>query len=347
MKYSHLFFLMILLLTVSCGEKGDSGKASFKLAVGSIMNASADSFTGGLLIMGRRADGAQSFILPFTTGLELDLQKGAWEFATIGWTAAVSGKMTGPQQCSHQQVELRDDLQIITFNMSTSNCVNSRIEFDKEFADSQYMKLTNGSGTIGFKKTVLSVCSVLDDSAGTCSLAYGSSTINSYKVIIPPDIKGINYSAAQALLSDCNVVSSGSSYSNLTLPVGGNSGFLKMDLKLYNSGDCSGTVQTYSYQHGLAKPLAGISMMSPRNAFPAATFHYLGEWSSGGFVTGGARGDVYLITTAATSSPSATIGSKIFFDGSSWSNSISGQISIIGGRIYFDGDANSYLFVKQ
>ena len=311
------------------------------------MNASAESFTGGLLIMGRRADGAQSFILPFTTGLELDLQKGAWEFATIGWTAAVTGKMTGPQQCSHQQVELRDDLQTITFNMSAQNCVNARIEMGKEFADSQYMKLTNGSGTIGFKKTALLVCSVLDDIAGTCSLASGSSTINSYKVIIPPDLKGINFSAPPALLSACTVVSSGISYSNLTLPVGGNSGFMKMDLGLYTSADCSGTPQTHAYQHGLAKPLAGISMMSPRNALPATSFHYLGEWSTGGVVATGNRGDVYLVTNTSTSSPTASIGTKIYFNGASWDTSISGQISILNGRVYFDGEAYSFFYIKQ
>lgn len=342
-----ILFLMISILAVSCGGKGDTGKASFKLSLGNMLNANASYFSGGLLIIGHRLDDSQSFTLAYTDGLQLDLQKGAWEFATVGWTSAVNGPMTGPQQCSYQLVELRDDIQSINFSMSQSNCRTLKSTMNDQMADSQYFKVTYASGTVGFKKLALSVCSSIDANQ-TCTLAYGSSTINSYQVSIAADVKGVVVGSLPTITSNCMTVSGGFSYSELTLPYGGDSGFLGMNLGLYNSADCSGTAVSKKYNHGLAELQTDYSSMSSVNGKSGyGSFNYLGDWSSPSAPpnSGYVKGDMYK-TSSNISGLGSTAGDSIYFNGTNWGNLYT-QVTIIDGAPYFDADFNAYLFIKM
>lgn len=349
---SIIICLSILFSLVSCGEKGERGKAKFKLVVGNILNASPSSFTGGLLIMGRRADGGQSFVLSFTPGLELSLQKGPWEFATIGWTNAIGGQMmTGPQQCSHQYIELRDDVQTIAFNMSANNCVSVKTSGGDQFADPQFMTLINGTSTVGFKSLYVTDCLTIDTVTGTCAQANGSSTVQSFRVTIPPQVTGIAVSAPEGL-SACVPMSSGYATSNLRIPFGGISGFIRTDLSMYSSaGDCTGASDfAMSYQHGLADAADGVSMMGPTGnpLFANSDFFYMGLWESSTTPPSGmVKGEVWeQATTNLSVTPNTVIGDYLYFDGASWHTINASQILFSNGEIYFQ-DSQSYLFVKH
>ncbi|MBC7428014.1 MAG: hypothetical protein H7336_05340 [Bacteriovorax sp.] len=342
-----ILFLMVFILAVSCGGKGDTGKASFKLSLGKMSNASASYFNGGLLILGHRLDETQSFSLAYTDGLQLDLQKGAWEFATIGWTLASSGQMTGPQQCSYQYVELRDDNQSINFSMSPDNCRSLKTSMNDQFADSQFIKLTNASGTIGFKRLHISVCSSVD-AVGTCNFASGSSTINSFKVSIPATVKGVSVTSAPALTSNCVQIISGNASSDLTLPLGGKSGFIKMNIGIYNSADCSGTPAIHTYNHGFGEVQTGFSITSSSiNLTGASAVNYVGDWAglTVPLNSGYLKGDIFHVTSNI-SALSATPGDTIYFNGSSWVNYIS-PVTVINGMPYFDNELFAYMFIKQ
>src|SRR5438445_7054140 len=99
-----IFSLMLIaILTTACGSKGKS-QTSFKILSGNIMAASVTTFPGGILIMGRTLDDTQSFISAYSSDMVLELKKGDWEFATIGWMGA--SPITGNQQCAYQRASV-------------------------------------------------------------------------------------------------------------------------------------------------------------------------------------------------------------------------------------------------
>lgn len=111
--------------------------------------------------MGRRIEGGQSFKLRFTEGLALDLQKGNWEFATIGWfETGYNGNMQGNQKCSYRQVELKEDNQSIAFEMSAASCFTLTTSQGEKFADSQFLNLNSGSST--FRTLKINTCGSID-----------------------------------------------------------------------------------------------------------------------------------------------------------------------------------------
>jgi hypothetical protein len=332
-------FLLILIsiVTISCGSKSDAGKASFKLTLGNLTAANASNFPGGLLIAGHRLDDSQSFTLAFTDGLVLELQKGTWEFATVGWTMAANGPMTGPQKCSYQLVEVRDDNQAITFNMNEANCRTAVANDGKQFTDSLFYKLTNSSGTVGFKKLQVGFCSNIGTNQ-ICTPETGTPIVQSLRISIPANLKGISVGAALPLVSNCISVSTVSgtlTQTILTLPYGGKTGFLRTDISLFSSSDCSGVPNKIIYDHGLAEPIIGVSNMSFSNTYNGDHINYHGNWADNSNPTTGHIGDTFF---------KLMYGNYIYLSAtdSDWHVI---PLSFSDGRPYIDDDY-TYLYIK-
>ena len=348
---SFIFLFILLFTLVSCGEKGEVSKTSFNLRLGAaITNPSA--FAGGLIITGRNLEGTQKFTLALTNDLELTLPKGAWEFSTIAWPSPVAGKkMTGPHTCSYKKVELRDDDQVVTFNMNLNNCDSAAMGRNEVFSTSYYYSILNsGSSTIGFKKLALIECSTIDIN-GSCTMASASSTYQSFRVAIPSFSDGVTASSMQDL-SECEPITSGLRYSDFQIPVGGPNGFIRTNLKMYQTSNCveNGTpISSHSYPKGFANAVPNYSMMSIVSTVSLANsnFNYISTWDIGGTIntSGRVRGDLYLVNATSTTVPSISPGDFAYFNGSTYQMINGANMSVVGGRVYFN-DFNLYMYIK-
>lgn len=239
--------LMILLLVVSCGHKGESSKAKFKIFSGNIIDPQG-LFPGGLLVMGRSLDGVQSFIVPYSPILELDLKKGDWEFATIGWIGT-TGPMEGNQQCSYQRVDIISDIFTVNFNMNFQSCLTATTLDGSRF--SRPMFYNSMVGFNGFKKLKVKTCAELDLS---CSTTNSTQLVpGSFRVQIPTNLKGVTGSAGIGNGMASNCVPGG--ISNIAPPHGGPNGFIGTQITTFSDSACSVSPKPYFFHHGFGQVL--------------------------------------------------------------------------------------------
>lgn len=214
-----LFIFLLSLLIFSCGKKGETSKAKFKIFSGNLTDSEVQSiFPGGLLVLGRSKDGLQSFTLGYQAGLELNLKKGDWEFATVGWMGA--NPLEGNQQCSFQHSDIQFDSATISFNMSKQACLALAGDNQNRFTDPLFYDFLSGTYN-GFKKLQLKTCpDLLTNCTGAAQVAPFS-----FNVDIPAMTKGVSLNLLpKGLISNC--VSGGTSISNITPPHGGSAGFI-------------------------------------------------------------------------------------------------------------------------
>ena len=251
MKRILLIFMTALLLA-SCGQKGESSKAKFKIFSGNLTGTT--QFTGGLLIFGRSSDNSQSFSVPYNDGLVLELKKGSWEFATVGWFGA--NPMEGTQQCDHQVVELNSDTFNVNFAMTVAKCLDSSTVDGKRFTDPRYYN--NGfGGYYGFKKLQVNTCS---DFVSNCSGSFQGAP-SSIKVEIPSSFKGMPTPSgyANSLTSNCYTTNG----TSITPPYGGENGFIGMKISTYNT---NGSAGKFYYPTGIATDsLGNVYVADPNN----------------------------------------------------------------------------------
>jgi hypothetical protein len=343
-----ILFLFILLTVISCGGKKETGKASFRLLLGgSIAAQVTNQFPGGLLLMGRRIEGGQSFKLRFTEGLSLDLLKGNWEFATIGWfEAGYNGHMQGNQKCSYRQVELKEDNQSIAFEMSKDSCLTLTSSQGEKFADSQFLNLSNGSST--FRTLKINTCQSLDSSQ--CNQHTG--LVKSVRITIPAELEGISVGVGTDGLSECINIANGYGEKYLTLPLGGSSGFIKTHITKFDDSNClSGTsIETLVYPDGLGGRADFKSKLSPANSVTSAgvIFKYKGIWGDiSAFPAPGSNGDTYkLAVDINLQGYPAYPGDFIVFRNGNWESVLeSNEMSVSAdGKIYFSSYM-AYLFL--
>jgi hypothetical protein len=315
--------ILIALLTTACGSKGKS-QTSFKILSGNLTTASVTTFPGGILIMGHTLDDTQSFVSAYTTDMVLELQKGDWEFATIGWMGV--NPITGNQQCAYQRASVQTDDFTLSFNMSYEACFKMQTSDGKWFTDPLYYNAIGGTLS-GFKKL----------SIGTCSnIASNCSTLNnpgSFRINIPAHNKGIFSSTA---LTDLTSVCVNGTDSALTPPHGGH-GFIGLDITYFSGTACSGTAYSYHFNHGFGEKLdqtyvdaAGVTQTrravlsldgSATNADIARIdLHPMGTWSVTNAFPTALADDLYMYTgaTMLTVSPYPTAGKFILYNGTSW-----------------------------
>ncbi|MFA6238237.1 MAG: hypothetical protein WC635_12965 [Bacteriovorax sp.] len=322
-----LILLTLSLLAISCGQnKGGVSKANFKIISGNLIDTQA-VFPGGMLLMGRSIDDSQSFIVAYTPDLSLDLKKGAWEFATIGWMSNVA--IEGNQQCDYLKADILSDTFSVTFNMTYSKCmIASSVQGNRFSAPYLYNHLAGAYN--GFKKLNVRNCPNL---VTTCSSVNLTSPV-SFIVEIPPEIRGINSTAGiRGLKTNCI----NSANSNVTPPLGGSMGFIGMKIITFSGSSCAGTARSYFFRHGFGERLnetfvdaSGVTQY--RNAAlsidPApvdstlalSNFKFMGEWSSTSSLPTPAGVELYKFTANTTSSfsPTASPDDFLHYNGSTW-----------------------------
>jgi hypothetical protein len=320
-----LCLILISFLFVSCGPKGAGSKTKFKVFSGNLLNATS-LFTGGILVMGRSLDNSQSFIVAYTSGMELDLKKGSWEFATIGWMG--SYPLEGNQQCSYQKADLTTDTLALTFNMTYDQCLNNSTIEGNRFTEPYFYNQMGGTYN-GFKKLTVARC---PDIVANCTTF---ETVVSFKIDVLPLVKG--------LIVPPNGISSrciDGNASNLTPPYGGVNGFIGTKITIFSGSGCSGTANEYSFDHGFGEILdktfidsasvtqirkAALSMNpSVTNSILALkTLSFLGSWTSSSTLptpAAAAADDLYYYMGVSVQSiaPYASPGNYIHYNGSGW-----------------------------
>lgn len=322
-----LFILTILFVFVSCGAKAPASKAKFKIFSGNITDPMI-TFPGGLIIMGRSLDGTQSFKTVYQPGLEIEIKKGSWEFATIGWIGA--NPMEGNQQCSHQSVEISTDSFTINFDMSYQGCLNLPTLEGKMFSHPIFYNYLSNTYN-GFKKLQVKTC---PDIISDCSTSQADPV--SFKVEIPGMMKGVIANAAAGISLVSNCISG--SVSNVTPPYGGPSGFIGVSITTFSGASCAGTPKTYFFMHGFGEVLnetfldsasntvirkgaLTVDAVSPYPIVSLDPLNFLGAHTSVSTLpTPVSSNDLYMYKGGATMSvsPNAPNGSFIYYDGSSW-----------------------------
>lgn len=350
---SAILYLCLLLSIVSCGEKKESAKTNFKILLSGTSSVLAVDYPAGLLLMGRRIEGGQSFVVKFEENLELNLNKGDWEFMAIGWTGATGVAMEGAQKCSYQRVELRDNAQDVRFSMSKNNCANLRTHLGEEISSTQFI-MNSSSSTITFKPISFKMCSQLDYSSGLC-VSPSNAASSSARIILPAKMEGIASAAPE--LSECvNFNASGVGSVNLYAPAGGENGFIRTNLEVYQNPNCAGVAtKKYSFAKGLGSivvPLAAMSApvaISPTGSFEASKMgilRYQGAWTSAN-LPAAVAGNLYLDSVGHASS-SIPVNYYMYHNGFEWRGLSPSQILINGAtsKVYFTNTAYT-LFIEE
>lgn len=319
MKTIIFLLLITSVFATSCGQKAKSQKTKFKIFSGNLVDAMA-TFPGGLLVLGRSLDDQQKFILPFTPGLELNLKKGSWEFATIGWMGALP--IEGQTQCSHQVVQINSDAFTVNFNMTHQGCLMLSTLDGSRFTDPLYFYDQIGVN-YGFKKLNVGTCTNLDN----CS-----SQVNHYiRISLIHKIEGLTSNLPVSDLTSACVYSTGT---NLTPPYGGVDGFLETSITTYVDSSCNIPIKTYKFEHGFGEILDQTLPVVSRGALSLnnntldtgpALSPFMGVYSDdlavpsigGLYYYNGTNDTTHYLDTSAILATAFT-GNYIYFDGTNW-----------------------------
>ncbi|MDO9183864.1 MAG: hypothetical protein Q7U04_15725 [Bacteriovorax sp.] len=305
---NFLYIFLFSLLAFSCGKKGEVSSAKFKIFSGNLTDPNV-AFPGGVLVMGRNIDGSQAFIVHFKPGLEMELTKGSWEFATIGWLGP--GPIEGNQQCSFQSTEINSDIFTVNFNMNFSSCLNRTAFEGKHFTSPIYYDYI-GQTFNGFKKLDVKTCTPLNSCSPIGPV--------SYKVTIQTLLKGLttNVNVGNGLESFCySTVSSA-----IRPPHGGPNGFIGLKITLFTGAGCIGTPTDYFFNHGfgdkIPKGVLSPNPLSPNpSAMGLAPLFYLGDYANNSNAPAAPNvGDLYRYTGGtAAFSPTPSTTDYIYYNG--------------------------------
>ncbi|MEA9355267.1 hypothetical protein SHI21_03605 [Bacteriovorax sp. PP10] len=244
----------LLLLTVcltSCGSKKGSVPVKLKILQSGITNGVA-ALDGGVLIMGKSEDGANSFrvgVASSNSDLTLDLAKGRWEFAAVGWVGD-SGVLTGTNSCAYTGfVDLRDTNSTVTFNFSKARCADT-------FNGRPFSEHLNSSVTGQFLQLYPVPC--YQATAGnlnstncptTPSIGNYPSNLLSFKVVYEGEQKGQVAGFASPLVSKCFEVFK-APYPYIPMTSTATDSPLGFSLQFFTDNACTGIPVTYNFKNG-------------------------------------------------------------------------------------------------
>lgn len=251
-KSKVITLLLMSLLAVSCGQKKSTSSVKLKLFQSSITTGA--DMSGGILLMGRSADGLNSFrtsVGSVNESLSLDLAKGRWEFAAVGWSSA-NGPMTGENRCAYTEfVDLKETDVNVTFNLSQLRCLT---DFNgNQFSDSNYLTSTGK-----FLEFYPVMCNVNTAGDPGCMNSSNPTSIMSYKIIYKPEAKGLVTGNFKALSSNCLVIGSAiRARIPVTSDVSGSP--LKVSISYFKSSTCDGNPElSYDFNNGIANNLLPV-----------------------------------------------------------------------------------------
>ena len=120
-----VILLTFSLLLFSCGKKDQRSTVKLRISSSGLVNG--NPMNGGLIVMGKSRTTPQSFSLDGHADMQVELDKGAWDFYVIGWlgnSAFANKSFTGQIRCAYTAKVLEASEEEIGFNLSSSNCLN-------------------------------------------------------------------------------------------------------------------------------------------------------------------------------------------------------------------------------
>lgn len=309
----------LLLLTVflaSCGSKKGTVPVKLKILQG-YTTANSVTLSGGVLIMGKSEDGANSFrvgVPSSNSDLTLDLAKGRWEFAAVGW-AGGAGILSGTNTCAYTgYVDLKDNDSSVTFNFTKARCADT-------FNGRVFSEHLNSSVTGQFLQLYPVPCyqasgSTMNSTNCPTAPSVGDrpSSLGSYKVIYEGEQKGNVSGFASALVSQCFAVFGGT-YPYVPMTSTSTDSPLGFSLQFFPDNSCAGVPVTYNFKNGALSN--NLSMPN--------TFTPYGTYYSYFFFNPGAAFDIRVPNSASSS---LNIPSAIFHNSSDYVNNNSVTLAI-------------------
>lgn len=248
----RLFTLLLLSICLaSCGSKKGTVPVKLKILQSGITSGSV-TLNGGILIMGKSEDGANSFRLGVPSSnndLSLDLVKGRWEFAAVGWTGG-DGILTGTNTCAYTGfVDLKDTDATVSFNFTQARCASA-------FNGRPFSEHLHSSITGQFLKLFPVPCyksTVADLNSTNCATSPSGSEIQSnllsFKVVYEGEKKGQVVGLAAPLVSKCFGVFQGQ-YPYVPMTSTATDSPLGFSLQFFTDNACAGVPVSLSLRNG-------------------------------------------------------------------------------------------------
>jgi hypothetical protein len=275
MKISVILIILLSLL-MSCGSKTQSSRAKITFASGnSSVLASGVQMNGGIIVVGHRVDDTENINIGLLNANDekiLEIKKGVWEFAAIGWEGG-NGVFTGANRCAYSGIiDINQNDTAITFNLDYDTCAN--IPGHGAIVSNPDFMTSSAAIANQFKNVIVQSCDTLV-SNGTTSPANCTppGLTGSFKFVAIGEQKGTGGKfPLPSLETSCIATTSGSATTSLKLPVGNVIGakkenILQLKLLAFQTADCSDTPIVYSYNDSM---YAGINQTNMKSSVETA-----------------------------------------------------------------------------
>lgn len=244
-----LTLMLLTLVLVSCGEKKSTVPVKLKILQSGITSG-AIALNGGILIMGKSEDKLNSFRLGVgssSTEISLDLVKGKWEFAAIGWVGG-SGILTDSNKCAYTGfVDLTEAESVVNFNFTTARCAQS---FNgRAFSNAAFLSEAVPGEFFKFNPVLCYESTVANMNNTYCDVSANPSNLSSFRIVYPGEIKGQVTGKLTSLVSGCFTVMGGI-YPSLPMTSLGSDSPLGFELQFFTNDVCGGAPVNYSFKGG-------------------------------------------------------------------------------------------------
>lgn len=246
-----LIMIFCVLFSASCAKSKHTTQTKLSIFSGqSGQLASGIQMSGGVIIIGHTLNDTDKFKIALHDASDekvLNLRKGKWEFAAIGWDGA--SPFQGNNRCAYVgDVDLNADDMAITFNLDYATCAgipnHGAVFSNVNFMDSNTNP--NQFKPINFKScdTLIFPSDPADRTAANCT---GVGLTGSFMFAAMGGQEGANAQAFPPLPTSCytSLDANGLLLTNLRLPVGNyvngkKENITEFGLFLFQTTDCSG-----------------------------------------------------------------------------------------------------------
>ena len=262
-RYMKNIITMCLALTliISCGKKTQSTQSKISFLGASAMTGGGSIMGGGIIVVGHRIDESEKFTIALNNANDeqtLDLQKGDWEFAAIGWEGG-SGPFTGTNRCGYSGIiNLNSAETAINFTMNYATCAGIP-GHGEVFSPSSFMHLGALAEPNQFMNIALKSCNSLTITGFRPTACNGVGLTGSVKVIAVGSQDGsMGSHPLPSLEGSCQTPldANGSLSTDLKIPVGNYingkvENLMKTSILAYQSFDCTGTPIEYRFNDSM------------------------------------------------------------------------------------------------
>jgi hypothetical protein len=276
-----------MLLLISCGKKtanSSQAKISFFQGTSSMLGSGAQ-MNGGIVVIGHKVDDSEKFTMGLVNADDekvIDLIKGQWEFAAIGWEGGAGGVFTGANRCAYSGIiDLNTNDVAITFNLDFATCAN--IPGHGAAVSNPAFMNTISSIVNQFKPVTMKSCATMtlpaDPTTGSIPGCSGAGLTGSFKFIATGAKKGgMGAGPLPSLQTNCisPLDANGMLVTSFTLPVGNmvngkKENLMETALQAFQSADCTGAPITYQFNDSMYVGINQTNMKARAYSTAAAT----------------------------------------------------------------------------